>query len=222
MLVLGIDEAGRGPVIGSMMICGVLLDSDLEGKLARLGVKDSKLLSPQDRERLAREIRRYADEIHVIEITAKEIDSFRRVMSLNEIEARAVSSLIGMFKKKPDRIIIDCPDPEPGRFILRLKKYVEIDPSKLVVEHKADLKYVPVSAASIIAKVERDKHVRDLEKKHNVRLGTGYSHDENAIKAINEYYEKNGKLPPYARKSWDTSKRIIEKKTQKKLDEFTD
>ncbi len=220
MLVLGIDEAGRGPVIGSMIIAGVLVEEDTIRKLDEIGCKDSKLLSPSERERLAREVEVIAKEVRLVETTAREIDSLRRVISLNEIEARKIAELIDKFENKPDKIIIDCPDPEPSRFIARLRKYIDVDEYELVVEHKADAKYPVVSAASIIAKVARDLHVRELSEKYGIKLGTGYSHDEDAIKAIEEYLEKDGKLPPFVRKSWDTSKRILEKKSQKKLIDF--
>ncbi len=220
MLLLGIDEAGRGPVIGSMMMAGVLIDSkDLE-KLKTLGVKDSKQLPRKTRDEMAKEIERIAKEVRLVEITPREIDNMRKTMSLNEIEARKVVELIDKFENKPDKIYIDCPDPIPDTFINRLKALMDVDEFELVVEHKADEKYPVVSAASIIAKVARDLHVDDLGKKYGMDMGTGYPHDELAIKAIEKFLEKDGKLPPFVRKSWDTAKRLVEKREQRKLSDF--
>ncbi len=219
MHILGIDEAGRGPVIGSMMIAGVLVDDEGEKRLREIGVKDSKMLSRQERDKLAEEIGKIAKEVHVIEVTANEIDNMRRVMSLNEIEAGKVVELLERFEERIDKAYIDCPDPVPDTFIARLKALADLDMG-LVVEHKADARYPVVSAASIIAKAARDAHVDKLSKKHGVKLGTGYPHDPDAINAIEEHLNRTGKLPPYVRKSWDTSKRLLEKRTQRKLSDF--
>ncbi len=220
MLTLGIDEAGRGPVIGSMMIAGVLVDDKGMRSLVKLGVKDSKVLTREQRDKLAKEIEIIAREIRLVEVTARDIDEMRKVMSLNEVEARKIVELIEKFENKPDKIIIDCPDPIPDMFVNRLKALIDTDKYQLVVEHKADANYPVVSAASIIAKVARDMHMDKLAKQHGVKMGTGYPHDPDAIKAIEHFLEKDGRLPPFVRKSWDTAKRIVDKKTQKKLVDF--
>ncbi len=220
MLLMGIDEAGRGPVIGSMMIAGVLIDSKDEERLKRIGVKDSKMLTRKQRESMAKEIEKIAREIKLVEITAREIDTLRKTMSLNEIEARKIVELMDRFENRPDKIYIDCPDPITDTFVARLEALTDLTGIKLVVEHKADVKYPVVSAASIIAKVARDLHVDELGKRYNVKMGTGYPHDELAIKAIERYLEKDGKLPPFVRKSWDTAKRLVERRQQKKMSDF--
>ncbi len=220
MFILGIDEAGRGPVIGSMMIAGVLVDEKGLEELTTLGVKDSKELTKKAREELAKNIELIAKEVRLIEVTANQIDTMRKVMSLNEIEARKIAELIDKFENKPDKVIIDCPDPEPELFRNRLRKYIDVDDYELIVEHKADANYPVVSAASIIAKVARDAHVGEIAKKYGINLETGYPHDREAIKAIEKFFEKDGKLPPFVRKSWDTAKRIVERKTQRKLSDF--
>lgn len=220
MLVLGIDEAGRGPVVGSMFIAGVLVSEENEKKLKELGVKDSKMLSEKQRERLRKHIERLASEIHFVEITASEIDQKRKYMSLNELEALKISELIETFKKKARRLIIDCPDPTGTKFMRRIDKYVSLEKLGLeekIVEHKADVNYPSVSAASIIAKTERDRHVKELEKKFKIVLRTGYSHDPAAIAFLENH---KGEFPEFVRKSWDTAKRIKNKKLQKKLLEW--
>ena len=219
MLVLGIDEAGRGPVLGSMFIAGALIDENHDHALKNDGVKDSKLVTPANRTRLAKKIRQIAKEIHFVEITAREIDEKRKVMSLNELEALKIAELIESFKKKPEKIIIDAPDPDASNFTRRIKKYTSLKDMQVVSEHKADVHYAPVSAASIIAKTERDKSIRALERKHKVKLGTGYSHDARAI-AFLEECSKRDSWPDFVRHSWETSRRVKNAKFQKKIFEF--
>jgi len=213
MLVLGIDEAGRGPVIGPMVIAGVLLDNSKEAALRKMGARDSKLLTPEKREKLEPKIRKLAKEVHFIKIEAPEIDEKRRHMSLNELEALKMAELIEAFDNKPDKVIIDLPDPDGDKFVNRIKKYIALD-IETIAEHKADVHYVEVSAASIIAKVERDREIAHIEQKHGIKLRTGYSHDPFTI----DFLEKlEGETPDFVRKSWDTFKKVLDRKGQKKL-----
>lgn len=215
-LVLGIDEAGRGPVLGPMIIAGVLVDTNGEGKLRRLGVRDSKMIPPKKRKEMRKEIKSIALEYRSISISAQEIDELRKKMSMNEIEAMKMAELIEMFRKRPTQIIIDLPDPTGEKFINRIKKYTKL-PDNVIAEHKADDNYPVVSAASIIAKTERDRKMSLIEKHAGVRLGNGYSHDPNAIAFLEQC---EGKWPDFVRKSWMTSQRIQDKKFQKKLDDW--
>jgi len=216
MLILGIDEAGRGPVIGPMVIGGVLLDEKDGPRLKKMGAKDSKLLTPEKRRSLQKAIVKMAVEVHFIAIPATEIDEKRKRISLNELEAMKMAELIEKFENKPDKIIIDLPDPDGDKFINRIKKYIELK-TLTIAEHKADINYVEVSAASIIAKVERDRQITELEKKYGIKLKTGYSHDPFTI----DFLEKlDGEYPDFVRKSWETFKRIANKKLQKKLSDW--
>lgn len=217
MLILGLDEAGRGPVIGSMIIAGVLIEKKKEKDLKELGVRDSKLLTPKQRESLEKKIKKVAKEIHFIGITASEIDEKRKRMSLNELEAMKMVEVTEMFKNKPDKVIIDLPDPTEPKYIRRMAKYGKLE-FDITAEHKADMNYPIVAAASIIAKVNRDKSVRKLEKKYG-RLGTGYPHDPLTISFL-EKCAKKGKYPNIVRKSWITARNLLNKKLQKKLSEW--
>jgi ribonuclease HII len=216
-LVLGIDEAGRGPVLGPMIIAGVLLNPKYEAPLKKLGVKDSKMLPPARREALDHEIRKVAAEIHYVEIPATQIDSKRKLMSLNELEALKIAELIDLFEKKPSKIIIDAPDPIAKKFIVRVKKYTDTK-ATYVGEHKADVNYPVVSSASIIAKVRRDAAMKEFEKKYGP-LGVGYPHDP-LTKAFIERCVENGIWPDIVRHSWLTTQRAKERKGQKKLTEW--
>jgi ribonuclease HII len=187
-------------------------------KLKKLGVKDSKLLTPKQRVKLEKEVKKHAVEIHFVEITAREIDELRKRMSLNEVEAMKMCELIEQFKHTPDRIVIDLPDPDGNKFIRRMQKYTDF-PCKIIAEHKADVNYPSVSAASIVAKTIRDALVREIEAKYEIKVRTGYSHDQETIRFLEECV-KNGKYPEFVRESWDTAKRLRDKKHQKKLSDW--
>ncbi len=196
-----------------MFIAGVMISENNAQKLKKMGVKDSKLLSEKQREALRKKIEDLAIEYHHVEIKASDVDEKRKRMSLNELEALKIAELIEMFKTKPDKIIIDLPDPTGEGFIKRIRKYTHLD-GEIVAEHKADVNYPAVSAASIIAKTERDRHVKELEKAYNVVLGSGYQHDPATVKFLEQH---KGEFPDFIRKSWDTYRKTMDKRHQKKL-----
>jgi len=199
-----------------MVIAGVV-DTDRSSVSYReMGCKDSKMLTPHQREALEPKIRKSAKEIGIVEISAKEIDSLRKVISLNEVEAKKIAELILALKQKPDKIIIDCPDTDPAMFLDRLRKFLGPD-FNAVLEHKADVNYPIVSAASIIAKVRRDERIAELDRKYGP-LGSGYPADPITQEFLKRYMDEHGKLPPFARKSWDTSKRLADERLQSKLE----
>jgi ribonuclease HII len=216
--VLGIDEAGRGPVIGSMILGGVLDTENSSITYSEMGCKDSKMVAPKKREELNEKIRKTAKEARTVEVTASQIDFLRASISLNEIEAKKIGELVQSFDEKPDKVIVDCPDTQPKKFERRLHKYLGTD-YEFVIEHKADVKYPIVSAASIIAKVERDRLIKQLEKRYGP-LGNGYPHDELTIKFLKDYFAENKKFPSIVRKSWMTAKTMKEMHLQKKLGDF--
>ncbi|MCD6414440.1 MAG: ribonuclease HII [Candidatus Diapherotrites archaeon] len=215
MLILGIDEAGRGPVIGPMVIAGVLDTEHSSITYSQMGCKDSKMLSPNSREKLAEKVMKKAKEVRTVEIPASEIDFLRATMSLNEIEAKKVAELVLSFDEKPDKLIIDCPDVEPARFLRRLQKYLGPE-VKAVLEHKADVNYPIVSAASIIAKVQRDSSVRKLENMYGP-LGTGYPHDPLTKAFLEKCFSEDRKFPSCVRKTWITAQEFFNKEYQKSI-----
>lgn len=208
MLIAGVDEAGRGPVIGPLVIAGVLFKENDLPKLVDLGVKDSKLLSPQKRETLAVQIRELALKWHIVLLSPAEIDcvveSRRKLHKLNRLEAQAMAKVITVLK--PDVVYVDASDVLADRFEEHIAENLSFSP-KIISEHKADVKYPVVSAASIIAKVERDKVISQLQKKHG-NMGCGYPSDSNTIKFLEDWIRKFGSYPDFVRKSWKTAKRV--------------
>ena len=214
--IIGLDEAGRGAVIGPMVLAGVQIRKKDEDKLRAIGVKDSKRLSPKRREELEKDIRAIATKISVVKITAKQIDALRKDKSLNKIELDAFISII--IDLSAPMVYLDLPE-KGDRFAFFIKKDSK-RPIRLIAEHKADDKYPVVSAASIIAKVERDRVISDIEKKTGLEIGSGYPSDVHTINFLKKYAETHDSLPDFVRHSWDTARKIIGAKKQKSLANF--
>lgn len=212
MLIAGVDDAGRGSVIGPLIIAGVLMKKEELPKLAQLGVKDSKLLSPHRRETLAIEIKRIAQKHSMIKLSPKEIDKVvqtgRKLHRLNRLEAQTMAKVIEALK--PDITYVDASDVLEERF----KQHIlECLPFKveIVSEHKADRKYPIVSAASIIAKVERDKEIEQLKETYG-DFGCGYPTDPKTVSFLQQCIEKLEEYPDFVRKSWKPAKKAKREK----------
>jgi ribonuclease HII len=220
--VMGIDEAGRGAVIGPLVVCGLVIEDDKEEELRKIRVKDSKELTPEKREELAEKIEKIADNIIVLQVSACTIDSMRRSgINLNQIEAMKMADAINMLL--PEKVIIDLPGYNSKKFkdFLLSKLDEEAKKAEFILENYADKNYPVVSAASIIAKVERDKRINQLKKEFNYDFGVGYSHDERTIAFLEKLArENNGKMPKNIRTSWETVQEIIKKHQQKGLASF--
>ena len=217
--ILGIDEAGRGPVIGSMFVGGFVIEEEDIPEIEELGVKDSKKLSDKKRESIRDRLENHGKAL-VKEIEAGEIDELRRVMSLNEIEIKAFTDVIG--RTDADKVIVDLPEPNADRFINKLKDQLpaRFSDVEFVAEHGADDTYPVVSAASIVAKSARESHVDELKKKYGYDFASGYPHDEPTISFLEKYVEEKGELPKETRKSWSTAERILKEASQKGLGDF--
>jgi ribonuclease HII len=202
MREIGIDEAGKGPVIGSMFVAGVVNFRGLEA----LGVRDSKQLSPAKREVLADRLAAATD-VFVLEITADEIDRARETRTMNELMVELFAAVIRHFR--PDRAIVDAADVKPARFGAKLRARYERECGRsieVVSESKADAHYPVVSAASIVAKVQRDRSIRALEARLGVKIGSGYPADQVTVAYLQGLlracsYED---IPGYVRKTWKT------------------
>jgi len=208
MLVAGVDDAGRGAVIGPLVIAGVLVKEEDLPKLKELGVKDSKLLSPHRREVLAPEIRKVVQKYAVLKLQPEEIDvvvkSGRKLHKLNWLEAQTMAKVIETLK--PDRVYVDASDVLEERFKQHILECMSFKVD-IVSEHKADRNYVAVSAASIIAKVERDREVAELARAYG-DFGSGYPSDQRTINFLKQLVEIAGEYPEFIRKSWKPAKKV--------------
>lgn len=218
-MILGIDEAGRGCVIGPLVITGYLIFDSHSLKLKDLGVKDSKQLTYDERKDLFSHIKRISFAVKTIKIPPEEIDLKLRVMSLNDLETMKMAEIINEFPEAKS-IIIDCPDVNINKFKGFLYRYLK-DKNKInnvVAEHKADVNYPVVSAASIIAKVLRDEEIEKIkyEIKHNI--GSGYPSDPLTQKFLDENWNKYDSI---FRHCWQTWIDVKNKKMQKNLFDFS-
>ncbi|MGC8546466.1 MAG: ribonuclease HII [Thermoplasmata archaeon] len=197
-MLCGIDEAGRGPVIGPMVIAVVCGHNET---FRNIGAKDSKLLTEGRRESILSNILETSEYHNFIIIGEEEIDEAVSKNLLNFLEAKHIASLM----QKGNSYIVDCPDINEARFKKILSDISGID--DIIAEHKADINYPVVSAASILAKVTREREIEKIKKEIG-DFGSGYPSDPRTINFLREYYKKNHVLPLHTRKSWKTVKNI--------------
>lgn len=207
--IAGVDEAGRGPMIGPMVICGILVDSGRLHELVKIGVKDSKTLTHKRRLLLKEKIEKIASKIEIRTVSASDIDRLRKRTTMNEIEVTEFASIAKALN--PKEIYLDAADVVAERFGSKVGKLSGIASkgAKIVSEHKADAKYPIVSAASIIAKVKRDMAIETFHKKYG-DFGSGYPNDPKTIKYVRNLVRNGEKLPSIIRKSWESVRKIVD------------
>jgi len=207
VLVCGVDEAGRGCVIGPLVVAGVLVKEENLQALRQLGVKDSKLLTAKKREELAPEILKLAENHFVVKLSPTEIDrvvdSGRKLHKLNRLEAETMAQIIN--ELKPDEAYVDAADVLEERFKHHIQERLTIN-TVITSKHKADKIYPAVSAASIIAKVTRDNEIAALTAQHG-DFGSGYLHDPKTMTFLKQLLKTNGEYPDFVRKSWKPAKK---------------
>jgi ribonuclease HII len=212
-VICGVDEAGKGSVLGPMVVAAVGVVS--EDSLSDPGMKDSKLLSPKERDRLYALIRRQC-RVATIRIDAHEIDAIRSEMTMNACVARAHARVIN--RLSPTIAYVDACDVNAFRYAGMVKSSLDRQ-CEIVSEHHADEKFPVVSAASIVAKVTRDRAITTLAKKYG-EIGSGYPADPVTIRYLTGYIEEHKCPPPIARKSWKTVSTILAKMSQSRLPDF--
>ena len=228
VLVTGIDEAGRGALIGPMVICGITAEKTVVKKLKKIGVRDSKVLTPAKREELYEKIKEIVQKesrvssIIPISIPSCKIDSYRgNSINLNMLEVRTMAEIINM--SGSSEIYLDALTSKPSKFKRTVRTHLDkktLRKIKIIAENNADKKYPIVSAASIIAKVERDRAIEEIKKQVGVDFGVGYPSDERTVDFVESLIKSRKKLPPYVRKSWVTTQMLQEKNWQRKIKDF--
>ena len=218
-LICGIDEAGRGPVLGPLVLCGVCFNESQLDILTKIGVKDSKKLTSKKRKELAKIIKEKCVRYKVLIVSAEEIDEREgKRITMNRLEELKMAEIIN--ELKPDSIYIDAADVNEERFGNSIEKLLNFTPKKTVSKHKADDIYPIVSAASIIAKDKRDAVIEELKKEYG-EIGSGYPSDPITISYLTNYIKENKKPPTFARKSWETTQRILNHEVKnKKITDF--
>jgi len=211
----GVDEAGRGPVIGPLVMCGFNMRPSEEKILLELGVNDSKKLTPAKREEIAAELKKRFTDFHLVIFDPKEIDArASNGMNLNDLEAFGTAQILNLLK--PTHAILDCPAANPQNYVSGLDKWLT-HRTNIRAEYKADANHLCVGAASILAKVERDRLIEKLKQKHGVDFGSGYPSDPKTV----EFLKRNwNSYPDLFRQTWQSWKDVAMAKTQKNLGEF--
>jgi len=198
----GVDEAGRGSVLGPLVVGAVYSDSDDE--LVKMGVKDSKKLPPKTREHLFELItKKY--EVNIVMISAAGIDEKRKEMSLNDIELEMFVEACSKFPVS--EVYADCPDTNEAGFSTEMGR--KMKGPEIIARHKADDIFPIVSAASIIAKVTRDLMIVDIKKELGKNIGSGYPSDHFTMEFIEKWIKDNGCPPPYTRCSWEPVRNLM-------------
>jgi len=214
--LIGIDDAGRGPVLGPMILAGVLIESNEEQTIKNMGAKDSKLLTPIQRGEIKEKIiSKYEFHIEVSEpIEIDESDN------LNYLEAIKTAMIINKLIKnldEPVKVMVDCPSVNISSWSKDVQKLIEkAELVSLICEHKADLNHPVVSAASIIAKEKREEEMSKLRQEFKEDFGSGYPSDPKTKEFIKENFN-NLRYKKIIRFSWNTVKRLIKAKSQQSL-----
>ena len=214
--ILGIDEAGRGPVIGPMVMAGVVIKGGTQEKLSSIGVKDSKLLTPKKREELYPKVLEIVESYKIVVLEPEIIDNAleNETLNLNWLEANTSADIIN--ELNPDKSIIDCPSTNISAYKEYISRLIKNNEMELSLEHNAE-RFMPVAAASLLAKVTRDRIIEKLKKEIGKDFGSGYMSDEKTQKFLEEYHDKYANI---FRKTWSSYKKVFEKKFQKNLGEF--
>ena len=205
MQVCGVDEAGRGSMLGPLVVAGITISRTKINLLKKLGVRDSKKLSPAARERLYKKIIEVVDDYYVVRIPPKIIDKSVSTHSLNHLEAKYMAKVIS--KLSPSTAFVDSCDVNSKRFGKEISKLTTN--TKIRSYHHADSKFITVSAASILAKVSRDRAIARLAKKYDV--GSGYPSDPKTKIFVKKSIRKNQDLT-FLRKSWKPVQILMKKR----------
>ncbi|MEM2212046.1 MAG: ribonuclease HII [Candidatus Nezhaarchaeales archaeon] len=205
------DEAGRGAVLGPMVIAGILIRGDDEEKLRSLGVRDSKKLTPAVRASLYPRILNLALNVEILKLEPRELDNAiikrRRKGGLNHLEA--VSMIYVINRLKPNTVYVDTPHPDPMKFKALITSGLRVKDVNVVCEHRADEKYPVVSAASVIAKVERDRAIARIKEVYG-EVGSGYPSDATTKRFLIQWYSRFKCFPSFVRRSWKSIRRVRE------------
>jgi len=206
MIICGVDDAGRGSMVGPLVIAGVRIDKKNLKKLKSIGVQDSKKLSPKTREILYKKIIEIVDEYYVVRISPKTIDSNVFKHKLNHLEAKNMAKVIK--ELSPQVAYVDSCDVDYKRFGNEISLLTSN--SKIISRHHADSRFVVVAAASIIAKVSRDKSIHRLKK--NYELGSGYPSDKKTVKCVKKLLLQKKQSYSFIRMSWKPVQKIVNRK----------
>ncbi|MGI9010088.1 MAG: ribonuclease HII [Nitrososphaeraceae archaeon] len=212
LLICGIDEAGRGSVLGPLVIAGInIKNSDIK-KLEEIGVRDSKALTRKKRGFLFDKILDISEFVCIYKIDCKTIDENVYQRKLNKLEGGIMSTIIKYLEA--DIAYVDSCDVNINRYTNYLKSNLDLNNNtSIIAMHKADRMNPAVSAASIIAKVTRDREIQILEENFQ-NIGSGYPSDKKTMYFIHNWIKEYKEFPDFVRKSWKPVREIICKQSK--------
>ncbi len=208
--------------MGPLVIALVVTKKGMEKRFTKIGVRDSKLLRPKRREELYSKILKLSLDVKVDRIMPAEInEAMRNRISLNELEAVHFAKLFDQVEHGVSSFYLDSPDVIAEKFGVRVNmssgkptkvrgvkaKNAAASGTRIIAEHKADARYPVVSAASIIAKVTRDREMRKLEKALGVKIGSGYPSDFYTVDSVRRHMNES-KFAASLRDHWSTMDHI--------------
>jgi ribonuclease HII len=214
--VLGLDEAGRGSLVGPLVVGGFLTDAERLPELTALGVRDSKELSPARREEIFAELP-HVGRPFAVPLPPSRVDHAVRRGQLNTLEITAFAQLVRC--ASPDTVYVDACDPVAERFGRRLSQAAGTG-CPVDARHHADRDLVVVGAASIVAKVLRDRMLARLRERLGPGLGSGYPSDETTVSFVRTALAAGGPTPSWLRSSWATSQRLMVARSTRPLEAF--
>jgi ribonuclease HII len=217
VLIGGVDEAGRGSIIGPLVIAGISIRQDRIMDLHQIGVRDSKMLSAKARASLFAVVSEMVDSLCIYKIDCSVIDKNVFSKGLNKLEAETMAHVIDNLKA--DMVYVDSCDTNPHRYKHHIESRLITSKSKLYSMHHADSLNIVVSAASIIAKIVRDGEIQEIRKIH-YNIGSGYPSDEKTMQFIRNWVSDYKCAPRFARKSWRPLRDMLEEASNYKITQF--
>lgn len=214
--VLGIDEAGRGSVLGPLVVGAFCCAADRLPALSDTGVRDSKRLTAPRRVEVYARLAAVG-ELRSIALAPRTIDRYVAHGGLNELELETFARLVR--ELGPDVAYVDACDPNAERFGRRLSTLVG-EGTRIVSRHKADRDIPVVSAASVVAKVRRDAALAALRHDATETLGSGYPSDPETRDCVERHARDGGRVPPWMRRSWETVQRVKRAHPARTLDRY--
>ncbi|MBD3251857.1 ribonuclease HII [Candidatus Uhrbacteria bacterium] len=209
-LSVGLDEAGRGCVIGPLVIAIVAAEEKDRRWFKKRNVRDSKLVPAKQREDLAWSIKdRCWHQILIISPKAIDEALYDPSRSLNELEIERMIALLRHFQEKQPvreaRILIDAMSTNAESIRKRFQAGSrQIDHHRIQAKHKADRLDRTVAAASLLAKAERERQIETIKRECGIDFGSGYCHDPRTTAFL-------GQCAPdctHVRWSWATARRV--------------
>jgi ribonuclease HII len=214
--ILGIDEAGRGSVLGPLVVGAFCCSAEQLTALRATGVRDSKRLSPGRREEVYG-LLAAVGERRSVALPPRTIDRYVARGGLNELELDTFATLVR--ELRPDVAYVDACDPNAERFGRRLAALAG-DGTRVVSRHKADRDLLVVSAASVVAKVRRDAALENLGRAAGESVGSGYPSDAETRRCVERHAADGGRVPPWMRRSWETVQRVKRARPARTLDGY--